>query len=330
MNAKKIIKAISIMLAIALTTSCGFNPTLESGYKETKIRLVCGAAYSSVVAHVVKLKGLLDNKLPEDVSAEWITIESSAGSRDALASNQVDVAYSSLITIISGIENGLPVTILSNSSTFPAYIYSNNPDINHLEDIKPTHRVAISSLGGANHLSLLLASKEAFGNVDQFNSNLSAMSYSDILASLMTSKDIDCAVIGFPNVSAANRIQNLKVIHDLTPILKKYNLGHCISASQSFSENNPVLIKAVLDATQEAMDFLNNNPSEAAKLLTQQYSGVSVEEIEEQIKAIPFTTNISESSYNSIASLMYEISILTTPPKKFSELSNYDAIPKIK
>ncbi len=99
--------------------------------------------------------------------------------------------------------------------------------------------------------------------------------------------------------------------------------------SQEFADNNPMLVEALISASQEAMDFLNNNPSEAAELLTHQYDGVSTAEIEEQIKAVPFTIDISESAYDTVANLMFEIGAIPESPQKFSELPNYDTIPQV-
>jgi hypothetical protein len=47
------------------------------------------------------------------------------------------------------------------------------------------------------------------------------------------------------------------------------------------------------------------------------------------LRKYPPQFTISESSHNKLADLCYTLGMLPNPPKKFSELPNYESIPKV-
>ncbi len=105
-------------------------------------------------------------------------------------------------------------------------------------------------------------------------------------------------------------------------------LGSVCASNNEFVNNNPVLVNAYLEASREAMEYMNENPVESAVLLAKSY-GIEASVIEEQIRAVTLQQEISETAYNTVVELMFNAGILENTPKKFSELPNYDTIPKV-
>ncbi len=123
-------------------------------------------------------------------------------------------------------------------------------------------------------------------------------------------------------------MKHLTEIEDLTPTAEKYYLGTLTVTSKKFAEENPELAEIFLQVTKKTIDWMNANPKEAGRILAEEYEGVDAADIEKQITAAPVRLEISESAYDTVANLMYEMGTLPAPPKKFSELPNYDTIPK--
>jgi NitT/TauT family transport system substrate-binding protein len=332
-NKGKIAKLLtSLLVFILFATSCGQNQIKKKdiGYTADVIRIQYTTAYSSAVQQILMRKDFLQKVLPDNVKIEWVNINTSSDMRDALVAGQIDIASMSKPSIITAIGNELPVVILSNTLIQLAKLYSNNPDISSMDDIKKTSKIAINGMGSTVHLALMLVSKELYGDPSRFNSNLVSMQYSDIFASITSSKELDCMAATFPNLKKADKIKTLKPILDLTPIIRQYDIGVMFCTRQQFFNDNPELIDAFNKASSEAIDFMNEQPAEAAKLLSEFYGEVDAQDIEEQLKNLPPTPKISESAYDQLASLMYEAKILDSQPKKFSKLPNYDTIPKTK
>jgi hypothetical protein len=75
---------------------------------------------------------------------------------------------------------------------------------------------------------------------------------------------------------------------------------------------------------------MNEKPGEAAVILSDFLGDISAEDIEEQIKSGPPRVEVSENAYNKAADIMYNMGWLSNKPRQFSELPNYNRIPKTK
>jgi NitT/TauT family transport system substrate-binding protein len=328
LNKAKIFLALAPVLCI-LASCAGKSTEKPNGYESQTIRINYSNNYGMVIPLVIKEMGLFEGKLPDNVRAEWIYADNSTIVRESLAANQIDIAFAALPSIITGIENGMPISILANSAAYQTYFYSNNPEISSLDGIMPHHKIALPNIGSISHLALMLAAEEKYGDQEKFNDNIIAVPSAEIVNLLASSDEIDCAAITFPSIGAVEKLENTKLILDLTPTIEKYQMRMVCVGAQEFVDKNPVIVNAVMDAVQEAMDYLNGNPSEAAEMLSAFYGGVDVSEIEGQIKAAFLSPEMSEEAYDQLAGLMFETGMLSEKAKKFSELPNYDSIPKL-
>jgi len=71
---------------------------------------------------------------------------------------------------------------------------------------------------------------------------------------------------------------------------------------------------------------MHKNPEEAAAKLSEIYRGVSSDVTLELIKRC--SPDLRVTSYDAIADMLYDMGVLSTPAKRFSELPNYNSIPK--
>ena len=268
---------------------------------------------------------MLDPYLPEGVSIEWTNLRSNDDIRDAVATGRIDISSVSMTTIISAIENEFPLMIISSSFISPSYFYSNNDLIKEFKDINTSARIAIESKGGIIHTALMLEFFEVFGNYSSYNSSIFTMPNAEMLASLANTKDIDCAVVSFPNNIVADNMNNLTMFDDLTYTMEKHGLISCFITSQLFYKEKPYLIDAFRRASLDAVKFINDNPVEASELLANDY-GVEPVHIENIFRKYPARLEIR--GYDEIADLMLEYGILSKPAGKFSALPNYNDIPK--
>jgi hypothetical protein len=123
--------------------------------------------------------------------------------------------------------------------------------------------------------------------------------------------------------------ETVEVILDLTPYSERLGVGYWWVVSQSFYDNNPEYIDAFYNALQDAVDFIHNQPDEAAAVMQEIWPTYSIEEIKVIFEESNTRVEISESAYNKLANFMYEIDLLENPPKPLSELPNYDSLPLI-
>jgi len=317
------------LVALSLSACSGNETGVTDGYESNKIRLNYGASYASVVPQLLMLRGTLEQMVPDGVTVEWISSGRSADVRDALVTDRIDIGTFSSPGVIAAIANGFPINILCNSAQQTCIIYSSNPDVRSLEDINQTSKISTQSIGGAYHLALMFVGKELFGDARKFDVNLLNMAYADMFATVETSNMLDAAIVGFPYTLMADEIDKMHPIFDLTPTLMEYNISSFTAASESFYSNNPLLVEITLRAFKETMDFLVEHPGESARILSDFYGDIDADSIEEQIRSLPPQLEISESAFDKVAELMFEVGIIPNQPKKFAELPNYNSILKV-
>jgi NitT/TauT family transport system substrate-binding protein len=331
---KKVIRLLTVILCISMMlsmlASCSNNQgNSERGYEASVIRLNYNLSYTASAVLLLKLTGILEELLPDDVSVEWTGLEGNTNVRDALAADRIDIGALNTTTFINAIANDLPIMVLSNYAVQTGVIYSARPDIQSLDDIQSGDKGATQSVGNVYHIALMLHALRTYGDAGKFDANLIAMSNSDMLSSVMTSNELSWIMLGFPATKRADLIDGLTPIFDMTQIIKDNNMGITICTNNNFNDRNPVLVEILYDAIEQVIDFMNNNPSEAARLLAEVYEDIYAADIEEQIRTAPPQLEMSESAYNTVAELMYEVGIIPNPPRLFSELPNYDRIPKV-
>jgi ABC-type nitrate/sulfonate/bicarbonate transport system substrate-binding protein len=296
--------------------------TLRIGYDHTT---------ASFVMQYIMLSGLLEEKLPEGVSVEWADVLSSTARRDALVTGSLDISVLNMPAFIAAYENGMPLVMLSGSIIQEGMVFSARPDIRSLGDVDQSHKIAILTIGGVMHLALMLAAEAEFGDANRFDSSLVAMQYPDMFATVETSDMLDIVIAPFPNSLRANEMDKLTPIHDLSLISASNHLGHVMVANKDYHGDNPVLINSFREAFHEAVSFIIENPEQASMLVHDRiYSDIDFEDLVTYVRDVqsPFF-EISESAYDNIANLMYEVGIIPNPPGRFAELPNYDSIPKV-
>ena len=330
MNKRKkcLLAVLLTSIFISVGSNCAEHPNGE-GYQSQKIVINNGAAFAMPAMQLLMITGWLEEMLPEGVIVEWVDISGSTNARDALITRQSDIGCIALPALVLAIENGLPVTIMFGSVIQSGVLYSARPEIRHLDDLRDTDKIAILAMGSTGHLALMITSKELYGNVEEFNGNIVTMQHPDMLTTVETSDILSGIIFGFPNTIRANRIPKLAPIYDFSNVSKEYNLGHFIVANEEFYSNNPVLIEIVNQAYRRAYDFIIGNPDEAAEMLVNVFNDIDVADIAWQLKEEPPFLKISESAYERVANLMYEVGMIPNPPKPFSSLPNYDSIPKV-
>jgi ABC-type nitrate/sulfonate/bicarbonate transport system substrate-binding protein len=265
----------------------------------------------------------LDKYLPDGVTIEWTNSYLSV--RDPVATGHIDIAVMPITNFFYAVENDFPLTPLFAAAGSQAYIYSNNRRIRGFEDIHDSVRIATTAKGGIGTTAINIMSAEKYGDPFKLENNFYVMLYSEMFASLTVSNDIELAMFTLPHTETANKMEGLEKIVDLTPVMKENNLISLYFTSDQFYKKNPKLIEAFMNASYDALNYINENTTEAALFLSEIYN-VDPSYIEEEFRAWPL--NLEINGYDELASFLYEIGRLTKPPRKLFEFPSYDIIPR--
>jgi ABC-type nitrate/sulfonate/bicarbonate transport system substrate-binding protein len=311
--------------ALCLSVFIVFLSALLGCSKGKIIRINTSNNYTNVVLQTIKIKDLLVSLLPDDVTVEWSNMQVGTDYRDAAIAGRLDIFALSAAEAITTIENDFPLIILTNQVVGYVEIYSTKNEINNLSDLTSNSKITVSGKITTPHFIFALRCKEIFNDALIFDNNLVSVPNADTIGLMQTSKDYDAFILSFPTCYKIPNNVNYHRIDDLTNTAVRYNAGNYIFTTEEFKHNNPVLIKAFLKACEQAIDLLLNNTDEMAILLSELYE-VEPELIANVIRKCP--PKLEMSGYDNMANLMFEMGILSKPPKKFSELPNYSDIPK--
>ena len=126
---KRVISIFLIMVSLLSLAGCKQNKDGQSNAeKERVITINYAQSFPSGTMLVMREEGFLDKYLPENVKIEWTGLTAAAEIRDALVANSVDIADMSLGAFIAGIQNNLPLRLISYASTAPINLYTNIPE----------------------------------------------------------------------------------------------------------------------------------------------------------------------------------------------------------
>lgn len=294
---------------------------LESHSNSKTIVVSYENTYTRTVINVMKEKKILEKYLPRGTDIKWVMIDNSADLRDALATNRVSLGALNNVRAISAIENNYPISILANGPGLSMAVYTANSGINKPEDLANFKKVAVY---GTGRMALQKNLRTNYGFTLR-DDQLAEISESDMI-NMLPRGQIDAALL---TDTYATRCKELNIeiykIVDVTPEIIELGMTNWLVASSKFIEENQELVDPIMSAYREATNWINANPKEAADLLAPLYR-VDSSEIEREIKAFPPTIEVY--GYDNLANFMYEQGELEKKPRLFSDLPNYETIPK--
>jgi NitT/TauT family transport system substrate-binding protein len=193
---------------------------------------------------------------------------------EALFANQIDVTYIGPNPAINGYvqSNGEALRVISGAASGGAvFVVRNDSGINSAQDLA-NKKFSSPQLGNTQDVALrnyLLDNgyntRDKGGNVEIIPARTA-----DIV-SLMTQKDIDGAWVPEPWGAKLIKETNAKVLVDERDLWSEgqFVTAHII-ARTDYLEENPEIIKKLLEANIDETNWINNNPDEALQMFNEE------------------------------------------------------------
>lgn len=278
-------KIISIMLTIAMTFSlvaCGSNNTNntentesaenktdeKSTNKKDKITIAYQYGIQYAPVEIMQHQKMLEEKLP-DVEIEYIIQPSGAAINEGVISGDIDVAYMGTGPFLIGYDKGVPYKMYSAISGISMGLITWDENINSLKDFKDNDKIAVVSIGSIQHILLSMAAEKELGDSKALDKYLVSMSHPDSLTALLSKTDIKAYLAAPPFYNKALKEEGFKEILSI-PEMMGGDYNFIVGAvSNNFAENYPNELKALTEATNEAMDMVNNDLEKSAEILAE-------------------------------------------------------------
>lgn len=254
------------LAALALTLGLASTSLAQ---EKTSVSITRQPGILYLASHVMETQKLIEKRAAADgvegVTVEWRTFSGGGAQTDALLAGNVDVVNTGTgnLLLLWDRTRGKVKGIITSSAQ-PVIMVSNDPRIKSLKDITSTDKIAVPTVGVSTQAILLqMAAAKLYGDdqVKKFDPNTVQLGHPDAVAAISNSKH------EVKNHFAAPPFQYIELkqpgVHkvvDSTEILGGALTQATFFTTTAFAEGNPKLIKALREATEDAIAFIKKDP----------------------------------------------------------------------
>ena len=217
----------------------------------------------------------------------------------AMASGDVDIGYLGLTPALSGIQNGVPIKVVSGAQLEgSAILVGEDSNINSVADLKGK---TVATLGEASiqHFLLSYALNESGLSIDDVEE--SGMKSADMVTALRDNK-VDAIFVPEPFATTVVENGYGRILEDSGDIISEHPCC-VIVASDDFIKNHPNETKKIVEINTNATEFIQNNATGAAALLPDDIvSNLSIEEI--SLEGLNFVSGLSDAYKQNVMDFM--------------------------
>lgn len=216
------------------------------------------------------------------------------------------------------------IKALAGISSVPSYLITNNPSFKSLKDLQPTDRIGVPSiLVSPQAIWLKMAAKKEFGDSKSLDRYTVAISAPDgTVAILSKSGGITAHFSIPPYQEQALKNPSVHKVVSSTEIMGVTSTQVVMSTTKSFHDQNPKVVRAVLQAAKEAMSIIKNDPGKAAEIYLRSANDTLTNkaDIIELFKNKEFVYDTKPMEVGPFIDFMYEINQLKRKPSSWKDL----------
>lgn len=199
------------------------------------------------------------------LEVEWFPFAGAVPMNQAIATGGVKIGFTPNTSVISAVEKGLPILIVCElvDMSMVIWVRADSP-IRTPRELKGT-KIAVSQLGSMLHMygrALLKVLKMEEKDVRFVGAGgLPAM------AAALKSGAVDAAIIGLPpfaDFKARGEFRDIGRVEDFIPVEW---MDHVLFARKDFLKDNPDLVKRMVKAILQSVDFVRGNSQWAIEKL---------------------------------------------------------------
>ena len=245
-----------------------------------------------------------------NINAKLVQFNNGGDLMTAMASGDVDIGYVGITPVLSSIEKGVPVKVISAAQTEGSgIVVGKDSGINSVSDLAGK-KIATPGEASIQHMLLTYYLEQNGMSIDDLK--VSAMKVPSMNDALKTGK-IDGMITFEPYVTIAED-SGADVLVDSSEILPNHPCC-VVVASDDFIKNHENETRTILEIHENTTAYINNNTDEAAGLLPDDI----VKDVEIEKKALagfPLISGLNESYKQDVMDFMnleVELGVLKKP-----------------
>jgi NitT/TauT family transport system substrate-binding protein len=263
------------MAAVLLMSLAGFSIGANAQEKN-EITITKQPSILYLPALVMQKQNLIEENAAKEgvpnLKVNWRSFTSGGAATDALLSDNVEIVNSGLGNLLLLWERTKgKVKGITTNSALPLSLISRDPKIKSLKDFGPGDKIAVPTVRVSTQAILLqMAAEKEFGpdQWSKLDANTVQLGHPDAAAMLANPRGEISTHFAAPPFS----YKELKTVPDAHVILMSNDVidgglsQSTLFTTTKFAEANPKVIKAVLNASKQAIDFIKAHPDQAVEI----------------------------------------------------------------
>jgi len=274
-----------------------------------------GIGYTNLI--VVKYQRLLEKRFP-NTTFEWRILASGAAIRDGMIAGQIQVGAGGIGPFLVGWDRGVGWKLLTSLNRMDLWLVTLNPAIRSLKDFRPGMKIGLPAPDSIQAVVLRKGAQIHLRNPRALDANMVAVAHPDgvrLLQAGQLAAHLSAPPFQFQEVEMGGRI-----------ILGSFELFgehtfNSVFVMESFYNQYPRFAQFLYEAIQEATQFINANPREVARILSEEDGGRVPPETYLKWLTVPgvkFQT--VPSGFLRFAAFMREIGLISKVPRSIEDL----------
>ena len=317
---KSILMVVASVIVAASLCACG-GKSEDDGKAKVTVAYQYGLAYAPLT--IMQEQGLIEKHYGSEIEVEWVNLNSGAAINEGFASGDIDVACMGVAPFITGSTAGIPYKMYGTISAQPHRLMTNKEEIQTISDITSENKIALVNIGSIQHIMLGMLAQDELGDAKALDSNLVAMAHPDGMAALLAGS-VDCQLTTAPYIYEEEKAEGIHEVKGLEKVWPDGNAFIVGLVSEDCYENQPEVYEAIVAATQEAIDYINNNQQDAATVLAQKQD-VTPEEMMEWLQKPGCVFDMKLDGVMNTANFMAESGFIEEAPASLEAITTPSA-----
>lgn len=208
--------------------------------------------------------------------------------------------------------------------SYPLYLNTRSPGVKALKDFGPADKIAVPSAKVSTQAIMLqMQAEKEWGPGQQYriDSQTVSLGHPDAMAAMLGNTEVTAHFASSPFHEMERKDPRIRTVMTSYEILGGRATAATLITSERFKKANPKTVQAVLDATREAIDYLNADKRRAAGIYLRLAGGKnSVDELEAIISDPDWAYTLTPEKIGKTVQFMNRLGTVKTPVSDWKQL----------
>jgi NitT/TauT family transport system substrate-binding protein len=264
------------------TVLLAFCAALTPSFAQEQLRIGMGYGLAFLPLYICEDLKLIEKHGKDvhlDVKAAYPRFAGAADVREALDAGKIDVAPFGIVPLLvewdKTKETPGRILAVSGITTLPLALLTKQPNVQSLDDLKPTDRIAVPTLSSPQTYLLEMKMEKMFARYDRVRDQLDVLSHADAMAALIDGSGQIAAYFSSPPFTQlALRDAAVHSILSSSDVMKGKFSFLLLGATKAYIDAQPQMPDVIGKAIDEAAKIIHDDPRRAAQVyLTHEPSG---------------------------------------------------------